>query len=62
MEQALIEEVKVMQELGVIEPSDSEWHSYPVLVPKPDSKTRVCQDFCKINEVSEFDAYPMPRI
>ena len=22
----------------------------------------VCVDFCMLNEISEFDAYPMPRI
>lgn len=32
------------------------------MVPKPDGKTRVCLDFRKVNEVSEFDAYPTPRI
>lgn len=51
-----------MQELGVIEPSSSEYRSYPVMVPKPDSQTRVCLDFRKVNEVSEFDTYPVPRI
>lgn len=56
-----MEEIRKIQELGVIEPSASEWRSYPVLVPKPDGKTRVCIDFRKINEVSEFDAYPMTR-
>lgn len=51
-----------MQELGVIEPSTSEWRSYPVMLPKPDGNIRVCLDFRKVNEVSEFDAYPMPHI
>lgn len=51
-----------MRDLGVIEPSTSEWRSHPVLVPKADGKTPVCLDFQKVNEVSEFDAYPMPRI
>lgn len=31
MEQVLVEEVKTMLDLGVIEPSTSEWRSYPVL-------------------------------
>lgn len=32
------------------------------MVRKPDGSTRVCLDFRKINEASEFNAYPMPRI
>lgn len=51
-----------MQDLGVIKPSSSEWQSYPVMVPKPGGKIRVCLDFHKVNEVSDFNAYPMPRI
>lgn len=62
LEETLVKEVELMRELGVIEPSNSEWRSHPVLVPKADGKTRVSLDFRRVNEVSEFDAYPMPRI
>ncbi|XP_078240212.1 uncharacterized protein LOC144586237 [Pogona vitticeps] len=55
-------EVDEMLKLGIIEPSNSPWRSYPVVVPKPDGKVRLCIDFRKLNEVSKFDAYPMPRI
>ncbi|KAL0184751.1 hypothetical protein M9458_020447, partial [Cirrhinus mrigala] len=60
--QAIETEVNQMLELGVIEPSRSPWSSPIVLVPKPDGTLRFCNDFCQLNEVSEFDAYPMPRI
>ncbi|KAI2653741.1 Retrovirus-related Pol polyprotein from transposon 17.6 [Labeo rohita] len=33
-----------------------------VVVPKPDGTLRFCNDFRKLNEVSEFDGYPMPRV
>ena len=56
------EEVKKMLELGVIEESHSAWASPIVLVPKPDKSTRFCNDFRKLNEISEFDAYPMPLV
>jgi hypothetical protein len=33
-----------------------------VLVPKKVQSTRMCIDFRKLNKMSKFDAYPMPRI
>lgn len=55
-------EVELMISLGVIEESNSEWSSPIVLVPKKDGSLRFCIDFRKINAVSKFDPYPMPRI
>lgn len=62
MEEPLLKEVEMMLELRVIEPSQSEWRSNPMMVPKPDGFLRVCLDFTWLNEVSKFDAYPMPQI
>lgn len=58
----LLKEVEEMQRLGVIEPSHSEWCSPVVIVVKKDGSLRICIDFRKVNAMSEFDAYPMPRI
>ncbi|KAI2645011.1 Transposon Ty3-I Gag-Pol polyprotein [Labeo rohita] len=60
--QAIEEEVQQMLKLGVIEPSLSPWSSPTVMVPKPDGTLRFCNDFRHLNEVSEFDGYPMPRV
>lgn len=49
LEGDLIKEIQGMRDLGVIELSNSEWRSYPVTVPKPDGKVRVCIDFRKVN-------------
>nr|XP_033806336.1 uncharacterized protein LOC117363128 [Geotrypetes seraphini] len=57
--QNLVEE---MLTLGVIEPSQSPWCSPIVIVPKADGTPRFCIDFRQLNEVSQFDAFPMPRV
>ena len=51
-----------MLRLRVIEESRSTWSSPVILVPKPDGTFRFCNDFRRLNEVSEFDAYPMPKV
>ncbi len=56
------EELKAMLNLGVIEESHSDWASPIVLVPKTDGSVRFCVDYRKVNAVSKFDAYPMPRV
>ncbi|XP_043090122.1 uncharacterized protein LOC122340939, partial [Puntigrus tetrazona] len=62
MVEKLKTEVKMMLEMGIIEPSQSEWSSPILLVPKKDGGVRFCTDFRKLNSVSCFDSYPMPRI
>ncbi len=59
---AVEEGIQEMLTLGVIEPSRSPWSSPIVMVPKPDGTLRFCNDFRRLNEVSEFDGYPMPRV
>lgn len=59
----LKQEVEEMLATGIIEPSRSEWCSPVVLVPKKDDpKLRFCVNFSKLNAVSAFDHYPMPRV
>lgn len=56
------EEVQKMLEAKVIRPSCSPWASPIVLVEKKDGTVRFCMDYRKVNSVTKFDAYPMPRI
>uniref|UniRef100_A0A8C5N2U3 ribonuclease H n=1 Tax=Leptobrachium leishanense TaxID=445787 RepID=A0A8C5N2U3_9ANUR len=60
--EAVSAEIRKMLALGIIEESHSDWSSPIVLVPKPDGSIRFCNDFRKLNAVSRFDAYPMPRV
>lgn len=62
MVEKLKEETETMLEMGIIEPSQSEWSSPILLVPKKDGGLRFCKDFRKLNSVSCFDSYSMPRI
>lgn len=51
-----------MLELGVNEPCESEWSSHVVIVPKKDGSLCVCIDVRKLNAISIFGTYPIPRI
>ena len=54
--------VQEMREQDVIEPSASPWSSPIVLVNKKDGSTRFCVDYCKLNNITHKDSYPLPRI
>ena len=58
----VMQELKRMEEAGIIEESDSAWASPIVVVKKKDKKLRICVDYRKQNQFTETDAYPMPRI
>ena len=58
----LCDELQTMLKDGLIEESSSEWSSPIVVVKKKDGSNRICVDYRKLNGITKFDAYPMPRI
>ena len=58
-------ELVKLPQTGVIEPSSSPWRAQVVVVKNPSQpdKKRVCVDYSQtINQYTELDAYPLPRI
>lgn len=51
-----------MLEARVIEPGSSPWALPVVLVRKKDGSISFCNDYRKLNAVTRFDAFPLPRI
>ena len=47
---------------GVIEESDSPWSSPVLMVPKKDGTFRFCVDFRKLNVLTQWSDYPLPRV
>ena len=58
----LQDEVKYLLENDFIEPSQSNYSSPCILVPKPNGTHRMCTDYHKVNSVTKTDFFPIPRI
>ncbi|XP_076462144.1 uncharacterized protein LOC143294651 [Babylonia areolata] len=56
------QEVETMKTLGVIEPAASPYNAPVVLVRKKDGKIRFCVDYRRLNNVTVFDAEPLPDV
>ena len=58
----LQDEVKYLLENDFIEPSQSNYSSPCILVPKSNGTYRMCTDYSKVNSVTKTDSFPIPRI
>ena len=58
----LREKVQYLLDIDYIEPSQSEWSSPCILLPKPDGTFWVCTNYRKVNSVTKTDTFPIPRI
>lgn len=56
------EHLSKMLAAGVIQPSDSDWASAPVLVRKKDGQVRWCIDYRALNDRTVKDSFPLPNI
>ena len=56
------EHLKLMLDVGVIQPSNSPWCNAVVLVRKKDGSLRFCIDFRKLNSLTVKDSHSLPRI
>jgi len=56
------DDVNWMLEAKVVRPSTSEWASPVVVVPKKNRSPRFCVDYRRLNAVTQWDSYPIPRM
>lgn len=55
-----MQQVSYLVEHGLAVHSTSAWSSPCVLVPKPDSTSRFCTDYRKLNSVTKPDSFLLP--
>lgn len=51
-----------MLQNSMIEESACPWSSHILTAPKPDRSLQICNNFRRLNQVSEFDFYPLPWV
>lgn len=56
------EQVEQMLQDGIIEPSTGPWAAPVVIVNRAGSDPRFCVDYRGVNQVTQKDSYPLPRI
>ena len=62
MRTELERQLEDMKRHGIIEESNSVWHSPVVMVKKPNNEWRFCVDYRKLNAVTELMVFPIPHM
>jgi len=58
----LTKQIETLMQKGFIEPSCSPWGAPILFVAKADGSLRMCVDYRALNNVTQKDRYPLPRI
>ena len=62
LRQAVVNEIEKLTNAGIACPSTSPWASPVVMVCKTDNSWRRCVDYRRLNYVTKFDCYSLPRL
>jgi len=60
--QIIADKINKMLKLKIIESNHSTWASPVVMVPKKNGTARFCVDYRRLNNITQKDAYPLPRM
>ena len=60
--EAVAKEIEKLTNAGIARPSTSPWASPVVMVRKKDGSCRMCVDYRRLNSVTKFDCFPLPRL
>lgn len=60
--QIIEDQIQMMLEEDIIEPSSSPWAAPVVIVKKPCGDHRFCVDYRGLNHLTHKDSYPLPRV
>ena len=58
----VVKEIEKLTNAGIARPSTSPWASPVVMVRKKDGGWRMCVDYRRLNAVTKFDYFPLPRL
>ena len=62
MREAVANEIEKLTNAGIARPSTSPWASPVVMVRKKDGGWRMCVDYRRLNSITKFDCFPLPRL